>query len=1783
MNTQKKHLSALLIVFLFFCLFVLYFSINQAKTAYASRSSLGTNTEDEWAGAQTTVNLISVNEGSLTDQGWHIHNQVNGSAIWYKDANLDTADYGWGIQATGSSADIGNKDYSNGVWFRITLSEADRIKANKGDLTVSASSLNYRQATAAHYVSLKLFFDDASDTQIKSEVVQKEISSSAYRLNITDYQVPANTASIRYYVSNWGSLAARPFIGGLTCTLTDKTAPKEIGITVDKSGIKDKTNNIAIKGDILKYYVEFNEKISVNSYGTAELGFNGSSMGVNGIGSLITENGKSKVCYKFTLPKKNSSGTVKIYQIVDLKIKDEAGNEYTYTDRTLNTTGANSLSVTYYKDMGVTANMQNLVFNGASTAIYGTEYAATLTANTGYDLPDSIAINVGGTAIATAGYTYNKSNGAITIKGNYIANDISITAKGVAKKTTVTFDMQKGSGGTPTTITTYDADMPRINIPLRSGYTFNGYYSAANGQGKQYYNAVGESVRKCDFSTPTVLYAKWTANTYTVKYDANRPSTASGAVTGSTSNSSHVYDTEKTLTTNGYSLVGWTFKGWAENASGSVKYANGATVKNLTPSANGTVTLYAVWTANTYNVKYDANRPSTASGTVTGSTANSIHTYDTEKTLTTNGYSLVGWIFKGWAENASGSIKYANGATVKNLTPSANGTVTLYAMWTEKEYSLSFDTDGGNYVNSVKAKYDNSLPSVTPPTRKGYNFDGYFSERNGAGVKYYDEKGISTSVKYTIDGDATIYAGWSAIKYNIELYNAGAFVRRIENVCYGELILPSAEETGIRRDNYTFVGWNLYEDQNWSMYQANVEYNAGLATKENETIILYAAWLEKNVYSINFDANGGVGAPTVAQAHDGETIVLSKTVPSRENFTFVGWATELGVTVAEYLPNDEFTMGSGVVTLYAVWKRNPSLSYDLTGGTSEGTIPTLYPVSGEKVVVTAVIPVLKGHIFVGWSAEREESATVYRAGEEFTMPDADAVLYAVWEKAEYVVTINVADGFSVVGLNDKYYYEDDAIFEVVGGLAKVYVNGRLISANESGKYAFTVTSNANVAVADNSKLAVIYSANGGTNAPWDNATYAPGARAEITDKKPDRLGYTFTGWATTAVAENAEYTAGEQVVFSVENVVLYAVWRANEYTVSYKANGGEGNMSVDTFSYGTSGKLRKNAFEKTGHTFSGWAVSENGSVVYGDEAIVSDLCAQNNGNVDLYAVWERTITEIKFFSESGTDVNAPVSVAYGDLLSAKNLVAPTRGGYTFAGYGTQRDGTGELIFDADLNVAFAGEWEKNVSALTVYPRWTPISYTVVYINGQVELGRQAAVYGVAFDLNSSGSLGITAAAGWHFAGWSTVPSGQTVVYNDGQTISDALTNTDGDEVSLFAVFKENEKFSVVYHANGGSNAPVDNKEYFVGETVSFGNVIPKLDGYIFGGWSYDPNGTAVDFPYENGAFSQETVEMPEGGLALYAAWKEGDTMQAQINRLKNQSDALAAAIKELKTADDNLSARLATLTVELNSAKTAISTLDEKITETNAALNDAVTELKGLLSKAETDLKTKIDKVQTNLNTAVSELNKTINDNKSDIESKLTAVDTAYKAANAIISGNLTALDEKFTTNITALDTAYKAADVELQTAIDKVQTNLNTAMSELKKTINDNKSDVESKLSAVDTAYKAANAVLRTDFQSKDAELEKKIAALEKAYANADDALLAGIRRVQENLDAAKRDLEKRDNELEEKINALQTESEKNASIYKKIFIVLSVVLILLISATIILASKKNSKKERF
>ena len=110
---------------------------------------------------------------------------------------------------------------------------------------------------------------------------------------------------------------------------------------------------------------------------------------------------------------------------------------------------------------------------------------------------------------------------------------------------------------------------------------------------------------------------------------------------------------------------GHTFKGWATSASGSVAYAAGASY-----TANAAVTLYAVWQANTYTVKYDANGGSGAPG-------NQTKTYGAALTLSSTKPTRANYTFKGWATSASATTAtYAAGGSY-----TADAGITLYAVW----------------------------------------------------------------------------------------------------------------------------------------------------------------------------------------------------------------------------------------------------------------------------------------------------------------------------------------------------------------------------------------------------------------------------------------------------------------------------------------------------------------------------------------------------------------------------------------------------------------------------------------------------------------------------------------------------------------------------------------------------------------------------------------------------------------------------------------------------------------------------------------------------------------------------------------------------------------------------------------------------------------------------------------------------------------------------------------------------------------------------------------------
>lgn len=124
------------------------------------------------------------------------------------------------------------------------------------------------------------------------------------------------------------------------------------------------------------------------------------------------------------------------------------------------------------------------------------------------------------------------------------------------------------------------------NTFTRVGYTFSGWNTKADGTGTSYTDQ--QSVVDITSNVETItLYAQWSPNNYTVKFDANGGS-------GTMTNQTLTYDKEQTLSENKFTYSGLEFKKWNTKKDGTgTSYNNKANVKNLV--ASGSITLYAQW------------------------------------------------------------------------------------------------------------------------------------------------------------------------------------------------------------------------------------------------------------------------------------------------------------------------------------------------------------------------------------------------------------------------------------------------------------------------------------------------------------------------------------------------------------------------------------------------------------------------------------------------------------------------------------------------------------------------------------------------------------------------------------------------------------------------------------------------------------------------------------------------------------------------------------------------------------------------------------------------------------------------------------------------------------------------------------------------------------------------------------------------------------------------------------------------------------------------------------
>lgn len=145
---------------------------------------------------------------------------------------------------------------------------------------------------------------------------------------------------------------------------------------------------------------------------------------------------------------------------------------------------------------------------------------------------------------------------------------------------------------------------------------------------------------------------------------------------------------------------------------------------------------------------------------------------------------------------------------------------------------------------------------------------------------------------------------------------------------------------------------------------------------------------------------------------------------------------------------------------------------------------------------------------------------------------------------------------------------------------------------------------------------ITYNANGGSGAPssqtkWKNQTLT------LSSTKPTRTGYSFLGWSTSSSATTATYSAGGSYTAN-SAATLYAVWKANTYTVKYNANGGTGAPGNQTKTYGKTLTLSSTIPTRTNYNFKGWATSASATTA----TYSAGGSYTANAAVTLYAVWE---------------------------------------------------------------------------------------------------------------------------------------------------------------------------------------------------------------------------------------------------------------------------------------------------------------------------------------------------------------------------------------------------------------------------------------------------------------------------------------------------------------------------------------------------------------------------------
>lgn len=727
------------------------------------------------------------------------------------------------------------------------------------------------------------------------------------------------------------------------------------------------------------------------------------------------------------------------------------------------------------------------------------------------------------------------------------------------------------------------------------------------------------------------------------------------------------YDTGYTAAANsctktGYSFTGWKCTGGGTSCDGDIIQVNGS-IKNITATNGTSINMTAQWSANSYQVCFNANGGSGMPGCVTATYDEPMPSVNLDKVKRT------GYTFLGINDSANKKYYNTNGSAAVEAWDKASDT-TLIAEWYAdpirctamyylpansiecKKCEAGYycpDTDTYTY-NATQAQGRKQCSQYNQYSTEGRQY--CLTCPDGGQIRDVNSNGLQDSasecykeVEYVAahgTGKQTCYYSATDLKYNLN--------------CYDKSITTCA--TGYKLENST--------DLDCKLITYNVVYYDGSTKLTNFNSSAYQYSIEASITTL----------PT----------------PQKEGYQFVGWYTNSNLTgtpVTQITSSD-----TGNKTLYAQWTMvKTSLTLDKNASDATAGTEHVTAVFGSPMPTPITLPTRKGYTFAGYyDTFAATGGTQYytadgKSARNWDQNTGGTGIYARWTPNTYKITLN-NQGATTAGTTEFYYVYDTGKYYADQGLTTEIT--KITTPTKTG-YTFldyvhtpsggatgiqgdgTITGSYFSTQASDTTLYAHWSANtytvsfdqNGGSGNMNNQSFTYDVAQNLKANEFTRSDYLFAGWNTSADGKGTPYSDGASVVNLTDvkdgNVTLYAQWVQNIYTinVNYSCDGfGTAPAPMTCKSSDASCLLAQSTCKKDGYVFVGWLF--DGSEQFAGTNISSYITSSNHAKTfnatAVYAETAFTMT-VKPLSDGtagfilGNGVKGGFAVDWGDGTS----------------------------------------------------------------------------------------------------------------------------------------------------------------------------------------------------------------------------------------------------------------------------------------------------------------------------------------------------------------------------------------------------------------------------------------------------------------------------------------------------------------------------------------------------